>query len=111
MLDKLTHLKQLEAESIHIIREVAAEFDNPVMLYLIGKDSAGMMHLTMKAFYPGKPPFPLMHVDTTWKFREMIEFREKRVKELGWDLIVHINQEGVDAGINPFTHGSAVHTD
>lgn len=108
---KLTHLKQLEAESIHIIREVAAEFDNPVMLYSIGKDSAVMMHLTMKAFHPGKPPFPLMHVDTTWKFREMIEFREKRVKDLGWDLIVHINQEGVDAGINPFTHGSAVHTD
>lgn len=108
---KLTHLKQLEAESIHIIREVAAEFDNPVMLYSIGKDSAVMMHLTMKAFYPGKPPFPLMHVDTTWKFREMIEFREKRVKDLGWDLIVHINQEGVDAGINPFSHGSAVHTD
>jgi sulfate adenylyltransferase subunit 2 len=108
---KLTHLKQLEAESIHIIREVAAEFDNPVMLYSIGKDSAVMMHLTMKAFYPGKPPFPLMHVDTTWKFREMIEFREKRIKDLGWDLIVHINQEGVDAGINPFTHGSAVHTD
>lgn len=108
---KLTHLKQLEAESIHIIREVAAEFDNPVMLYSIGKDSAVMMHLTMKAFHPGKPPFPMMHVDTTWKFREMIEFREKRVKDLGWDLIVHINQEGVDAGINPFTHGSAVHTD
>lgn len=108
---KLTHLKQLEAESIHIIREVAAEFDNPVMLYSIGKDSAVMMHLTMKAFHPGKPPFPLMHVDTTWKFREMIEFREKRVKDLGWDLIVHINQEGVDAGIGPFTHGSAVHTD
>jgi sulfate adenylyltransferase subunit 2 len=108
---KLTHLKQLEAESIHIIREVAAEFDNPVMLYSIGKDSAVMMHLTMKAFHPGKPPFPLMHVDTTWKFKEMIEFREKRVKDLGWDLIVHINQEGVDAGINPFTHGSAVHTD
>jgi sulfate adenylyltransferase subunit 2 len=108
---KLTHLKQLEAESIHIIREVAAEFDNPVMLYSIGKDSAVMMHLTQKAFYPGKPPFPLMHVDTTWKFREMIEFREKRIKDLGWDLIVHINQEGVDAGINPFTHGSAVHTD
>jgi sulfate adenylyltransferase subunit 2 len=108
---KLTHLKQLEAESIHIIREVAAEFDNPVMLYSIGKDSAVMMHLTMKAFHPGKPPFPLMHVDTTWKFREMIEFREQRVKELGWDLIVHVNQEGIDAGINPFTHGSAVHTD
>jgi sulfate adenylyltransferase subunit 2 len=107
----LTHLKQLEAESIHIIREVAAEFDKPVMLYSVGKDSAVMMHLTMKAFHPGKPPFPLMHVDTTWKFREMIEFRDKRVKELGWDLIVHINQEGVDMGISPFTHGSAKHTD
>lgn len=107
----LTHLKQLEAESIHIIREVAAEFDNPVMLYSIGKDSAVMMHLTMKAFYPGKPPFPLMHVDTTWKFREMIEFRDQRVKDLGWDLIVHINQEGVDMGVGPFTHGSAKHTD
>jgi sulfate adenylyltransferase subunit 2 len=107
----LTHLKQLEAESIHIIREVAAEFDNPVMLYSIGKDSAVMMHLTMKAFYPGKPPFPLMHVDTTWKFREMIKFRDQRVKDLGWDLIVHINQEGVDMGIGPFTHGSAKHTD
>jgi sulfate adenylyltransferase subunit 2 len=107
----LTHLKQLEAESIHIIREVAAEFDNPVMLYSIGKDSAVMMHLTMKAFFPGKPPFPLMHVDTTWKFREMISFRDQRVKDLGWDLIVHINQEGVDMGIGPFTHGSAKHTD
>ena len=107
----LTHLKQLEAESIHIIREVAAEFDKPVMLYSIGKDSAVMMHLTMKAFYPGKPPFPMMHVDTTWKFREMIEFRDKRVKELGWDLIVHINQEGVAMGVGPFTHGSAKHTD
>ncbi len=107
----LTHLKQLEAESIHIIREVAAEFDKPVMLYSIGKDSAVMMHLTQKAFYPGKPPFPLMHVDTTWKFKEMIEFRDRRVKELGWDLIVHINQEGVDLGINPFVHGSAKHTD
>ena len=107
----LTHLKQLEAESIHIIREVAAEFDNPVMLYSIGKDSAVMMHLTMKAFFPGKPPFPMMHVDTTWKFREMIEFRDQRVKDLGWDLIVHINQEGVDMGVGPFTHGSAKHTD
>ncbi len=107
----LTHLKQLEAESIHIIREVAAEFDKPVMLYSVGKDSAVMMHLTMKAFHPGKPPFPLMHVDTTWKFREMIEFRDQRVKELGWDLIVHINQEGVDMGISPFVHGSAKHTD
>lgn len=107
----LTHLKQLEAESIHIIREVAAEFDNPVMLYSVGKDSAVMMHLTMKAFFPGKPPFPLMHVDTTWKFKEMIEFRDKRIKDLGWDLIVHINQEGVDMGVGPFTHGSAKHTD
>jgi sulfate adenylyltransferase subunit 2 len=108
---KLTHLKQLEAESIHIIREVAAEFDNPVMLYSVGKDSAVMMHLTMKAFHPGKPPFPLMHVDTTWKFHEMIEFRDQRIKDLGWDLIVHINQDGVDMGINPFVHGSAKHTD
>lgn len=107
----LTHLKQLEAESIHIIREVAAEFDNPVMLYSVGKDSAVMMHLAMKAFYPGKPPFPLMHVDTTWKFREMIEFRDQRIADLGWDLIVHINQEGVDMGVGPFTHGSAKHTD
>ncbi|GGY72814.1 sulfate adenylyltransferase subunit 2 [Cellvibrio zantedeschiae] len=108
---KLTHLKQLEAESIHIIREVAAEFDNPVMLYSVGKDSAVMMHLTMKAFHPGKPPFPLLHVDTTWKFKQMIEFRDQRIKDLGWDLIVHINQEGVDMGISPFVHGSAKHTD
>ncbi len=107
----MTHLKQLEAESIHIIREVAAEFDNPVMLYSIGKDSAVMMHLAMKAFAPGKPPFPLMHVDTTWKFKEMIQFRDQRIKDLGWDLIVHINQEGVDMGVGPFTHGSAKHTD
>ena len=106
-----THLKQLEAESIHIIREVAAEFDNPVMLYSVGKDSAVMMHLAMKAFAPGKPPFPLLHVDTTWKFREMIEFRDQRIKDLGWDLLVHINQEGVDMGVGPFTHGSAKHTD
>lgn len=108
----LTHLKQLEAESIHIIREVAAEFDNPVMLYSIGKDSSVMVHLAMKAFYPGKPPFPLMHIDTTWKFKEMIEFRENWArKELGLDLIVHINQEGVAQGMGPFTHGSKVHTD
>ncbi len=108
----LTHLKQLEAESIHIIREVAAEFENPVMLYSIGKDSACMVRLAEKAFYPGKPPFPLMHVDTTWKFKEMIEFRENLIrKELGWDLIVHINEEGVKQGIGPFTHGSKVHTD
>jgi len=108
---KLTHLKQLEAESIHIIREVAAEFERPVMLYSIGKDSAVMLHLTMKAFYPGKPPFPLMHVDTTWKFKEMITFRDELVAKLGLDLIVHINQDGVDQGIGPFTHGSKKHTD
>jgi sulfate adenylyltransferase subunit 2 len=107
----LTHLKQLEAESIHIIREVAAEFDNPVMLYSIGKDSSVMLHLALKAFYPGRLPFPLMHVDTTWKFREMIEFRDTQMKKLGLDLIVHINQEGVEAGIGPFTHGSEKHTD
>lgn len=107
----LTHLKQLEAESIHIIREVAAEFDNPVMLYSIGKDSSVMLHLARKAFYPGKPPFPLMHVDTTWKFKEMIEFRDKMAKEVGMELIVHINEEGVKQGISPFVHGSAIHTD
>ena len=107
----LTHLKQLEAESIHIIREVAAEFDNPVMMYSIGKDSAVMLHLARKAFYPGKPPFPLMHVDTTWKFKEMIAFRDKMVEEIGMDLIVHTNQEGVDQGVGPFTHGSSKHTD
>jgi sulfate adenylyltransferase subunit 2 len=108
---RLTHLKQLEAESIHIIREVAAEFENPVMLYSIGKDSAVMLHLALKAFYPGKLPFKLLHVDTTWKFKEMIEFREKLAERLGLDLIVHINQEGVDEGVGPFTHGSAKHTD
>ncbi|SFM82415.1 sulfate adenylyltransferase subunit CysD [Marinobacter pelagius] len=106
-----THLKQLEAESIHIIREVAAEFDNPVMLYSIGKDSAVMLHLAMKAFAPGRPPFPLMHVDTTWKFREMIEFRDRMAEKLGLKLIVHTNEEGVKQGIGPFTHGSAKHTD
>jgi len=106
-----THLKQLEAESIHIIREVAAEFDNPVMLYSIGKDSAVMLHLARKAFAPGTPPFPLMHVDTTWKFKEMIEFRDKMAEKVGMDLIVHTNQEGVEQGINPFDHGSAKHTD
>ncbi len=108
---KLTHLKQLEAESIHILREVAAEFENPVMMYSIGKDSSVMLHLAMKAFYPAKPPFPLLHVDTLWKFKEMIDFRNKRVKELGVDLVVHSNPEGVDMNINPFIHGSKIHTD
>jgi len=108
---KLSHLKQLEAESIHIFREVAAEFERPVMLYSIGKDSSVMLRLAMKAFWPGKPPFPLMHVDTTWKFREMVEFRDARARDLGLDLIVHVNQEGVRQGIGPFTHGSKIHTD
>ena len=108
---KLTHLKQLEAESIHIIREVAAEFERPVMLYSIGKDSAVMLHLAMKAFHPGTPPFPLLHVDTTWKFRDMITFRDRMARDLGLDLIVHINQDGVAQGIGPFTHGSEKHTD
>ncbi|WP_028240297.1 sulfate adenylyltransferase subunit CysD [Stutzerimonas azotifigens] len=111
MVEKLTHLKELEAESIHIIREVAAEFDNPVMLYSIGKDSAVMLHLARKAFFPGKLPFPVMHVDTRWKFREMYAFRERMVKEMGLELITHINPEGVAQDINPFTHGSAKHTD
>lgn len=110
-IEKFTHLKQLEAESIHIIREVAAEFDNPVMLYSIGKDSAVMLHLALKAFAPGKLPFPLMHVDTDWKFKEMIEFRDALVEKLGVKLIVHKNQDGLDMGINPFIHGSAKHTD
>jgi sulfate adenylyltransferase subunit 2 len=107
----LTHLKQLEAESIHIMREVAAEFDKPVMLYSVGKDSAVMLHLALKAFYPGKLPFPLMHVDTTWKFKEMIAFRDQQIEKLGLDIIIHTNQEGVNAGIGPFTHGSEKHTD
>ena len=107
----MTHLKELEAESIHIIREVASEFDNPVMLYSVGKDSAVMLHLAMKAFYPGKPPFPLMHIDTQWKFKEMIEFRDTHVKNLGLDLIVYINPEGDRLGISPFVHGSQKHTD
>jgi sulfate adenylyltransferase subunit 2 len=107
----LTHLQRLEAESIHIMREVVAEADKPVMLYSIGKDSAVMLHLAMKAFYPSKPPFPLLHVDTRWKFRDMYAFRDKMVKELGLDLLVHVNPEGVAKNINPFTHGSAIHTD
>lgn len=108
---ELTHLDRLEAESIHIIREVAAECQNPVMLYSVGKDSAVMLHLAQKAFYPSPPPFPLMHVDTTWKFKEMIAFRDMMAEKAGMDLIVHINQEGVDQGMGPFTHGSALHTE
>jgi len=107
----LTNLRELEAEAIHIIREVAAEFENPVMLYSIGKDSSVMVRLAEKAFYPGKVPFPLMHIDSKWKFSEMIEFRDSYAKEKGWDLIVHYNKEGYEKGIGPFTHGSKVHTD
>ena len=110
-MPQLTHLDRLEAESLHIIREVAAECENPVMLYSVGKDSAVMLHLAMKAFYPSRPPFPLMHVDTTWKFHEMIEFRDRKAAEMGMDLIVHINEDGVREGVGPFSHGSAVHTD
>ena len=111
MSKNLTHLQQLEAESIHIIREVVAEFDNPVMLYSIGKDSAVMLHLARKAFYPAPPPFPLLHVDTTWKFRDMIEFRGRMAKESGMELLVHTNEDGVKRGVSPFTHGSALYTD
>jgi sulfate adenylyltransferase subunit 2 len=107
----LTNLHELEAEAIHIIREVAAEFENPVMLYSIGKDSSVMVRLAEKAFYPGKVPFPLMHIDSKWKFKEMIDFREKYAKDKGWDLIVHHNKEGFESGVGPFTHGSKVHTD
>jgi sulfate adenylyltransferase subunit 2 len=107
----LTHLQRLEAESIHIIREVVAECDNPVMLYSIGKDSAVMLHLARKAFFPAVPPFPLMHVDTTWKFRDMYALRERMVRESGMKLIVHVNQQGLEMGVNPFTHGSQIHTD
>ena len=109
--DPLTHLRQLEAESIHIMREVAAEFEKPVMLYSIGKDSAVMLQLARKAFYPSPLPFPLLHVDTTWKFREMIEFRDRMTKEIGFELLVHRNEEGAKQNINPFTHGSALYTD
>ncbi len=107
----LTHLQRLEAESIHIMREVAAEADNPVMLYSVGKDSAVMLHIAMKAFFPSLPPFPLLHVDTTWKFREMIAFRDETVAKLKLKLLVHINPDGVAKGIGPFSHGSAIHTD
>ncbi len=108
---KLTHLKQLEAESIHIIREVVAEFENPVMLYSIGKDSSVMLHLARKAFYPAPLPFPLMHIDTTWKFKEMIEFRGQMAQEHGFELLVYTNPEGVERGMSPFKHGSALYTD
>lgn len=108
---RLSHLRQLEAESIHIFREVAAEFNNPAMMYSIGKDSSVMLHLAKKAFFPAVPPFPLLHVDTTWKFREMIKFRDKVAKESGMELLTHINPEGVAMNISPFTHGSKVHTD
>ena len=107
----LTHLKKLEAESIHIFREVAAEFDNPVMLYSVGKDSAVLLHLARKAFAPGKIPFPLLHVDTNWKFKEMIAFRDQMAKDYGFELLVHQNPEGIAMGMGPFTHGSATHTD
>lgn len=106
-MEVLTHLDQLEAEAIYIIREVVAECENPVMLYSIGKDSSVMLHLAMKAFYPEKPPFPFMHIDTKWKFKEMVEFRDKLVRELGIDMIIHTNQEAIEQGINPFDHGSA----
>ena len=108
---RLTHLQRLEAESIHILREVVAECERPVMLYSIGKDSSVLLHLAMKAFHPAKPPFPLLHVDTTWKFREMIAFRDATAARLGVQLLVHINKDGLARGIGPFTHGSAVHTD
>src|SRR5437660_10445112 len=107
----LTHLQRLEAEAIHIRREVVAEADNPVMLYSIGKDSSVMLHLALKAFYPAKPPFPLLHVDTTWKFRDMYTFRDARVREVGMELIVHVNPEGLAMNVGPITHGSVVHTD
>jgi len=109
--ERLTHLKQLEAESMHIMREVVAEFSNPGMLYSVGKDSSVMLHLLQKAFYPAPPPLPLMHVDTQWKFKEMIEFRDKRAKEVGMELIVYSNPKGEEMNISPFEHGSALHTD
>ena len=110
-LADLTSLQRLEAEAIHIMREVVAECERPVMLYSIGKDSSVMLHLAMKAFHPARPPFPFLHVDTTWKFREMVRFRDETAARLGLDLIVHINSEGLKTGINPFTHGSALFTD
>lgn len=111
LTNRLSHLQRLEAESLFIMREVVAECERPVMLYSIGKDSAVMLHLAMKAFHPAKPPFPVMHIDTKWKFKEMITFRDRTVAELGLNLIVHTNPEGIERNINPFTHGSAIHTD
>ena len=111
MQDRMTHLQRLEAEAIHIMREVVAEAENPVMLYSIGKDSSVMLHIAMKAFYPAKPPFPIMHIDTMWKFSEMIDFRNKMAEDLGLELIVHINPEGEQMKMNPFVHGSSKHTD
>ena len=108
---QLTHLQRLEAESIHIMREVVAECQRPVMLYSIGKDSSVMLHLALKAFFPARPPFPFLHIDTTWKFRDMIAFRDETMSRLGLDLLVHVNREGLEMGINPFVHGSALHTD
>src|ERR1700756_449965 len=108
---ELTHLERLEAESIYIMREVVAQAERPVMLYSVGKDSSVLLRLALKAFYPAKPPFPFLHVDTTWKFKEMYEFRDRTAKEHGLELLVHVNQDGLNRGINPFTHGSAVHTD
>src|SRR6204780_877016 len=110
-MTKLSHLSRLEAESIHILREVVAECERPVMLYSIGKDSSVMLHLALKAFHPARPPFPLLHVDTTWKFRQMIEFREQTARRVGMELIVHVNPGGLAMGITPFVHGSGVHTD
>jgi len=110
-MSAMTHLQQLEAEAIHIMREVVAECAHPVMLYSIGKDSSVMLHLAMKAFHPAKPPFPLLHVDTTWKFRDMIAFRDATAQRLGLDLIVHVNADGVSQGVGPFTHGSSLHTE
>ncbi|MSR18855.1 MAG: sulfate adenylyltransferase subunit CysD [Phycisphaerales bacterium] len=111
MTSTLTHLDELEAEAIHIFRETAASFQRPVLMYSIGKDSGVLLHLAMKAFWPAKPPFPLLHVDTTWKFKEMIAFRDRKVRELGLDLIIHVNEEGLRAGVSPITHGSKIHTD
>ncbi len=111
MIEEIEHLKKLEAESIYILRETAAEFKNPVMMYSVGKDSSVMLHLARKAFFPAKLPFSLLHIDTLWKFKEMISFRDETIAKIGANLIVHTNQDGVEMGVNPFIHGSKVHTD